>query len=141
MREAIQRLLICWIIVAALSCPLRVWGATNRYMAPSGCSDSGACTSSSSPCCTFSYVFTKMSGGDTLYLADGTYTSQNYNNLINQFNLPPQRQSRGLYDHYGHKHPLPRQRPVQSTSIGYFSVGCRDKFGRLSNCRLSRYKR
>lgn len=89
MREAIQRLLICWIIVAALSCPLRVWGATNRYMAPSGCSDSGACTSSSSPCCTFSYVFTKMSGGDTLYLADGTYTSQNYNNLINQFNLPP----------------------------------------------------
>jgi hypothetical protein len=60
--------------------------ADSHYLSPTG-TNSGTCTSQGSPCATLQYAFTKMSGGDTLYLADGTYTGSG--NLIDQNNLPP----------------------------------------------------
>jgi hypothetical protein len=52
------------------------------YMSRSG-SDSNAC-SQSAPCATLAKAFKMMSGGDTLYVADGTYSDQ-----ITQSLLPP----------------------------------------------------
>jgi hypothetical protein len=45
---------------------------TTRYMSTTG-TDNGNCSSSNSPCATFSYSFGQMSGGDTLIVANGTY--------------------------------------------------------------------
>lgn len=60
--------------------------ATDRYIATSG-TDNGTCTAQASPCKTLRYAMGKMSGGDTLYIADGTYTGSS--NFIDQNNLPP----------------------------------------------------
>ncbi len=60
--------------------------AKDLYMATTGI-NSGDCTNEESPCRDFKYIFSKMSGGDTLYIDDGTYTSKN--NKIWQFKVPP----------------------------------------------------
>lgn len=59
--------------------------ADTHYMATTG-SDSGTCTSGS-PCLTLRYAITQMAGGDTLTIADGTYSGSG--NLIDGNNLPP----------------------------------------------------
>ena len=73
------------VVLAMLSMTGVAHGTNSWYMSPSG-SDSNACTQSA-PCATFQHVFPKMSGGDTLYLANGTYTGSG--NVISQSNLPP----------------------------------------------------
>jgi len=57
----------------------------SHYMSPTG-TDSGSCTQSA-PCATFAYAFKQMAGGDTLYLANGTYTGSG--NVISDQNEPP----------------------------------------------------
>jgi hypothetical protein len=53
--------------------PLVAYG-TDRFISPTG-TDAGSCTSSGSPCLTFSYAMAaaRLVAGDTLYLANGTY--------------------------------------------------------------------
>lgn len=50
--------------------------ATNRYVATNG-NDSGDCANVQSRCRTIGYAISKMSGGDTLLIGDGFYSSSN----------------------------------------------------------------
>ncbi len=75
-----------FMIVLATLCITGGAHSANWYMATNG-SDGNSCSSSTSPCATLQGAFGKMSGGDTLYLANGTYTGSG--NLINQNNQPP----------------------------------------------------
>lgn len=54
------------------------------YMATTG-TDSGNCQSSA--CLTLRYAVSQMSGGDTLTIADGTYSGTS--NYLNESNMPP----------------------------------------------------
>ncbi|MEQ1730602.1 MAG: hypothetical protein ABL982_19715, partial [Vicinamibacterales bacterium] len=71
-------LAICALLAAvvALSQPSRVVQAqgTSRYVATTG-TDTGTCTNSGSPCLTIAYGISQMVAGDTLTVADGTYTA------------------------------------------------------------------
>ena len=58
----------------------------DHYIDPAG-SDAGTCTSVS-PCLTISYAYTQMSGGDTLFINDGTYSGSNNLTTYNS-ELPP----------------------------------------------------
>jgi hypothetical protein len=53
-----------------------------RYVATTG-TDSGACTNQASPCRTINYGISQMSGGDTLIIGNGTYTSGQLKNVPN----------------------------------------------------------
>lgn len=64
----------------------KVWGVTTRYVAPSG-SDVGDCSFAASPCRTIQYAVNRASSGDTILVAQGTYT---YNSSTdNCLFLPP----------------------------------------------------
>ena len=63
-----------------------VHGGNMRYMATTG-TDTGDCTDLGSPCATLAYSFSRMSGGDTLQIADGAYTGTS--NIINNTQYPP----------------------------------------------------
>jgi len=81
-----KKVLITIVIgLSSLALTAQVY-ATDRFMATTG-ADSGDCSSEASPCLTLQYAMINMSGGDTLYIEDGNYTSSG--NTIDQFNVPP----------------------------------------------------
>ncbi len=59
-------------LAALLGSAAPVAAATIRYIAPSG-TDTGTCTSQSSPCATIGYVNRRVAAGDTVYVAPGSY--------------------------------------------------------------------
>src|SRR3990170_6696815 len=50
--------------------------ATDRFVDDAG-TDSGTCTTASSPCLTIAYALTQATSGDTIKVAKGTYTFTN----------------------------------------------------------------
>ncbi len=60
------------ILAAALAFAAGSAAATVRYVAPTG-SDTGACTSSASPCGTIQYAVNQSASGDELRLSGGTF--------------------------------------------------------------------
>ncbi|RJQ17692.1 MAG: hypothetical protein C4560_08235 [Nitrospiraceae bacterium] len=68
-----QIFLFVIIILSGIFIP-RITSAATYYISPAG-SNSNPGTESQ-PFATFSYAFSKMSGGDTLYIADGVYHQQ-----------------------------------------------------------------
>lgn len=62
-----------WWTTNVQSVRAKVLAVTTRYVAPSG-SDIGDCSFSASPCRTIQYAVNRASSGDTILVAQGTYT-------------------------------------------------------------------
>lgn len=77
-----MRHLILTLILSALA---PIAHAADRYMATTG-TDSGTCTVGT-PCLSLRYAMSQMSGGETLFIADGDYSGTANN--INFDHIPP----------------------------------------------------
>ncbi len=86
-----------FLLLILILLPSVVWGATEYWISPSG-DDANNGLSVGAPFKTFQYSFNTMSGGDTLWLADGTYStttatgyiaSNDYPNVVTNSSQPP----------------------------------------------------
>ncbi len=66
-------LFLLWLLSASVTSLTVAYAAGPWHVAPGG-SDSNSCLSASTPCATINGAIGKASGGDTIYVAIGTYT-------------------------------------------------------------------